>query len=82
MARNAIEPAHFSRWVAWAREHQLGLDFDPTCFSHPLSAAGFTLSHADDSIREFWIEHGQVPRRISAYFGRELGTASVMNIWV
>ncbi|RLR18165.1 L-rhamnose isomerase, partial [Sodalis-like symbiont of Bactericera trigonica] len=82
VARNAIEPAHFSRWVAWAREHQLGLDFNPTCFSYPLSADSFTLSHADDNIRQFWIEHCQASRRISAYFSRELGTASVMNIWV
>ncbi|CAK8736912.1 L-rhamnose isomerase [Sodalis praecaptivus] len=80
--RNAIEPVHFARWVAWARDQHLGLDFNPTCFSHPLSADGFTLSHADDKIRQFWIEHCQASRRISAYFGRELGTASVMNIWV
>ncbi len=80
--RNEIEPKHFARWVSWAREHQLGLDFNPTCFSHPLSADGFTLSHADQGIRQFWIEHCQASRRISAYFGRELGTASVMNIWV
>ncbi|WP_413737085.1 L-rhamnose isomerase [Sodalis sp. RH21] len=80
--RNEIEPKHFARWVSWAREHQLGLDFNPTCFSHPLSADGFTLSHADKGIRQFWIEHCQASRRISAYFGRELGTASVMNIWV
>ncbi|TKI06099.1 L-rhamnose isomerase [Martelella alba] len=80
--RNAIEPKHFSGWVQWARQHRLGLDFNPTCFSHPLSADGFTLSHADEGIRRFWIEHCQASRRISAYFGRELGTASVMNIWV
>ncbi len=80
--RNEIEPRHFSQWVSWARQHQLGLDFNPTCFSHPLSADGFTLSHADDNIRQFWIEHCQASRRISAYFGKELGTPSVMNIWV
>ncbi|MCA7001442.1 L-rhamnose isomerase [Dickeya solani] len=82
VARNAIEPHHFSRWVAWAKEHQLGLDFNPTCFSHPLSSDGFTLSHPDENVRRFWIEHCQASRRISAYFGRELGTASVMNIWI
>ncbi|MEA9391700.1 L-rhamnose isomerase [Acerihabitans sp. TG2] len=80
--RNHIEPKHFARWVSWAREHQLGLDFNPTCFSHPLSADGFTLSHTDEKIRQFWIEHCQASRRISAYFGRELGTPSVMNIWI
>ncbi|WP_315708580.1 L-rhamnose isomerase [Brenneria uluponensis] len=82
VARNDIEPKHFSNWVAWAKQHQLGLDFNPTCFSHPLSSDGFTLSHPDEKVRRFWIEHCQASRRISAYFGRELGTPSVMNIWV
>ncbi|WES90700.1 L-rhamnose isomerase [Dickeya fangzhongdai] len=82
VARNAIEPHHFSHWVAWAKTHQLGLDFNPTCFSHPLSSDGFTLSHPDENVRRFWIEHCQASRRISAWFGQELGTASVMNIWI
>ncbi|MCL6360975.1 L-rhamnose isomerase [Pectobacterium polaris] len=82
IARNEIAPEHFSTWVEWAKRHQLGLDFNPTCFSHPLSADGFTLSHPDEKVRRFWIEHCQASRRISAYFGRELGTPSVMNIWV
>ncbi|MFJ5454277.1 L-rhamnose isomerase [Pectobacterium sp. PL64] len=82
VARNEIAPEHFSTWVTWAKRHQLGLDFNPTCFSHPLSADGFTLSHPDEKVRRFWIEHCQASRRISAYFGRELGTPSVMNIWV
>ncbi|ATV44231.1 L-rhamnose isomerase [Pectobacterium sp. CHL-2024] len=82
VARNEIAPEHFSTWVEWAKRHQLGLDFNPTCFSHPLSADGFTLSHPDEKVRRFWIEHCQASRRISAYFGRELGTPSVMNIWV
>ncbi|ACZ75359.1 MULTISPECIES: L-rhamnose isomerase [Dickeya] len=82
VARNAIEPQHFSNWVAWAKEQHLGLDFNPTCFSHPFSSDGFTLSHPDEKIRRFWIEHCQASRRISAWFGRELGTASVMNIWI
>ncbi|MDY4367010.1 L-rhamnose isomerase [Pectobacterium brasiliense] len=82
VARNEIAPEHFITWVEWAKRHQLGLDFNPTCFSHPLSADGFTLSHPDEKVRRFWIEHCQASRRISAYFGRELGTPSVMNIWV
>lgn len=82
VARNKIAPEHFRTWVEWAKRHQLGLDFNPTCFSHPLSADGFTLSHPDEKVRRFWIEHCQASRRISAYFGRELGTPSVMNIWV
>lgn len=80
--RDAIKPAHFANWVHWAKEHKLGLDFNPTCFSHPLSAEGFTLSHHDDHIRQFWIDHCKASRRISAYFGEQLGTPSVMNIWI
>jgi L-rhamnose isomerase len=80
--RNEIEPQHFARWVSWAKERQLGLDFNPTCFSHALSADGFTLSHADDAIRQFWIDHCKASRKISASFGEQLGTPSVMNIWV
>ncbi|CNH65106.1 L-rhamnose isomerase [Yersinia frederiksenii] len=82
VARNKIEPRHFNHWVEWAKKHHLGLDFNPSCFSHPLSADGFTLSHADPKIRQFWIEHCQASRRVSAYLGEQLGTASVMNIWI
>ncbi|MGD8106018.1 L-rhamnose isomerase [Pantoea sp. FN0302] len=80
--RNEIEPQHFANWVSWAKERQLGLDFNPTCFSHPLSADGFTLSHADERIRQFWIDHCKASRKVSAWFGEQLGTPSVMNIWV
>lgn len=80
--RNEIEPQHFANWVSWAKERQLGLDFNPTCFSHALSADGFTLSHADAGIRQFWIDHCKASRKISAWFGEQLGTPSVMNIWV
>lgn len=80
VARDQIKPEHFKNWVEWAKANQLGLDFNPSCFSHPLSADGFTLSHADDSIRQFWIDHCKASRRVSAYFGEQLGTPSVMNI--
>ncbi len=80
--RNEIGVEHFKSWVQWAREHGFGLDFNPTFFSHPLSADGFTLSHDDPEIRKFWIEHGKQSRRISEYFGRELGQVSCNNLWV
>jgi L-rhamnose isomerase len=80
--RNQIEPAHFSAWVDWARANSHGLDFNPTCFSHPLAASGFTLSHPDPAIRRFWVEHCIASRKIGEYFGRELGTPAVTNIWV
>ena len=56
--RNEVRPEHFSRWADWARERNLGLDFNPTYFAHPLAAGGFTLAHADAGIRRFWVEHG------------------------
>ncbi|HEY2980472.1 MAG TPA: L-rhamnose isomerase [Anaerolineales bacterium] len=80
--RDAIEPKHFSRWLDWAKANQHGLDFNPTCFSHPKSADGFTLAHRDPGIRKFWVEHCIASRRIGAYFGKELATAAVTNIWI
>lgn len=80
--RNELGPEHFQRWVDWARELGVGLDFNPSCFSHPLSEGNMTLSHPDPGIRRFWVEHCQACRTISAHFGRSLGTPSVMNIWV
>ena len=80
--RNAIEPRHFSTWKDWAKEKGHGIDFNPTCFSHPLSADGFTLAHRDETIRQFWVEHCIASRKIGEYFGKELGTPSVTNIWI
>jgi len=80
--RDELEPAHFARWVAWAKQERLGLDFNPTYFSHPKAASGFTLSHADDSIRRFWIRHGIASRRIAEAIGRELGLPCVNNGWI
>ena len=81
VSRDAIEPRHFKSWVQWAAKKGLGLDFNPTCFSHPLSERA-TLSHPDQGIRGFWIEHCLASRRISEYFGIELGNPAVMNIWI
>lgn len=80
--RNAIEPRHFSGWAAWARAGGHGLDFNPTCFSHPLAADGFTLSHRSPAIRQFWVEHCIASRKIGDWFGKELGTPAVTNIWI
>ncbi len=76
-----LEPRHFATWVDWAKEHGLGLDFNPTCFSHPMAASGFTISSPDKTVRDFWIKHCQASRKISEYFGKSLGTKSVMNLW-
>ena len=79
--RDAIEPKHFKKWVEYAKERGLGIDFNPTFFAHP-KASGLTLSNPDDEIREFWIRHGIACIRISEYFARELGTPCMMNIWI
>jgi L-rhamnose isomerase len=80
--RNAIEPRHFSAWVDWAKANRHGLDFNPTCFSHPMAADGFTLSHHDERIRKYWVDHCIACRKIGEYFGRQLGTPAVTNIWI
>ncbi|MBN2984200.1 MULTISPECIES: L-rhamnose isomerase [Cohnella] len=77
-----LEPKHFEKWVTWAKEQGLGLDFNPTCFSHENSKDGFTLSHADPKIRKFWIDHCKASRKIGAYFGEQLGQTCVTNVWV
>lgn len=79
---DALEPRHFASWVDWAKENGLGLDFNPTCFSHPKAESGFTLSSADEGIRGFWVEHCKRSRKISEYFGKELGQKCVTNVWV
>lgn len=80
--RDAIQPAHFQGWIDWARQHGFGLDFNPTCFSHPKSAQNLTLSHPDPAIRKFWIDHCIASRKISEHMGRELGSPAIMNIWI
>jgi L-rhamnose isomerase len=80
--RNDLRPEHFSTWVEWAKANHHGLDFNPTCFSHPLAADGFTLSHRDPAIRQFWIEHCMASRKIGEHFGRQLGTPAVTNVWI
>ena len=80
--RNEIQPKHFKNWIDWAKSQRIGLDFNPTCFSHPKSASGFTLSHHDKGIRQFWIEHCQASREIGAAMGKTLGSATVTNVWI
>lgn len=77
-----IEPKHYEKWVNWAKEQGIGLDFNSTFFSHPMMKDGFTLSHPDKSVRDFWIEHGKRSRRVAEYFGKELGETCYTNFWV
>jgi L-rhamnose isomerase len=80
--RNEIESAHFQGWIDWARELGIGMDFNPTFFAHPKAADGFTLTHRDEGIRRFWIEHGIACRHIGEAMGRALGSPCVTNVWI
>ncbi len=80
--RDELKPQHFENWVNWAKKHDLGLDFNPTFFSHPKADDGLTLAHPDKDIRDFWIRHCIASRKIGEYFGKELGTPALTNIWV
>jgi L-rhamnose isomerase len=80
--RTDLQREHFAGWVDWARANGHGLDFNPTCFSHPMAESGFTLSSYEPDVRRFWVEHCIACRHIGAYFGAELGTPCVTNIWI
>lgn len=80
--RDNIEIKHFQSWIDWAKKLGIGLDFNPTCFSHPYAEDGFTLSSKNETHRKFWIEHVKRTRMIAAEMGKQLGTPSVNNIWI
>ncbi|MCP3967333.1 MAG: L-rhamnose isomerase [Lentisphaerae bacterium] len=80
--RDEIGVEHFQNWIGWAAANKMGLDFNPTFFSHAKADDGFTLSHPDQGIRDFWIEHAKACRRIGAEMGKQLGTACVDNVWI
>ncbi len=80
--RTDLQPEHFAGWVDWARANDHGLDFNPTCFSHPMAASGFTLASYDPTVRRFWIDHCIASRRIGESFGRALGSPCVTNVWI
>ena len=79
--RDQLEPRHFAKWVEFAKKHNMGIDFNPTFFSHEKVKDGLTLSSPDKETREFWIRHGKACIRISQYFAQETGVPCVMNIW-
>ena len=80
--RDALTIDHFRSWLNWAEDRGWGIDFNPTCFGHRLAADGFTLSHRDSGLREFWIDHCIACRRIAAEFGAALNNPVVTNIWI
>ena len=80
--RDEIGPEHFQGWIEWAKQQQIGLDFNPTLFSHPKADDGFTLAHPDPGIRNFWIDHSIACRNIGATMGQALGTPCITNVWI
>jgi len=80
--RNCIEPKHFAKWVEFAKARGIGIDFNPTFFSHPMVKDGLTLSSPDNEVRKYWIEHGIACIRIAEYFAKETGEPCVLNIWI
>lgn len=77
-----IEPKHFEKWAKWANEQGVGLDFNPTFFSHPMMKDGMTLAHPDKKVRDYWIEHGKRSRKIAEYLGKETGQTCINNFWM
>lgn len=82
VARDKIEPRHFKAWVDFAKKHDVGLDFNPTFFSHPMVKDNLTLSSPDEEVRQYWIRHGKACRRIAAYFASELDGRCLCNVWI
>lgn len=80
--RDAIEPKHFAKWVEFAKKNNIGIDFNPTFFSHPMVKGGLTLSSPDDDVRAYWVRHGIACRRIAAYIAKELDGEVLCNVWI
>lgn len=80
--RDSIRPEDYAAWVDWARERNLGLDLNPTCFSHPMVKDNATLSSHDEKVRSFWVRHCRLSREVSSYFAKELGGYSLCNLWI
>ncbi len=80
--RDCLLPEHFAPWIAFAKERGLGLDFNPTLFSHPMAESNLTLSSPDEEVRLFWVRHCRATRKIAAEMGRQLGTPCLHNIWI
>ena len=82
ISRDALEAEHFKAWMAWSKKKKIPLDFNPSFFSHPMAASGYTLASADPKIRDFWIRHGKASRKIASALGANQGTPAVNNTWI
>ncbi|MGN1480032.1 MAG: L-rhamnose isomerase, partial [Acutalibacteraceae bacterium] len=82
VGRDKLEPRHFVKWVQYAKNRNMGIDFNPTFFAHPMVKDNLTLSSPDESIRQYWVNHGKACLKIAEYFANETGVPCVMNIWI
>ena len=82
VSRDQLEPKHFAKWVEFAKERGMGIDFNPTFFAHPMVKDNLTLSSPDEEVRAYWVRHGQACVKIAEYFATETGIPAVMNIWI
>ena len=80
--RDQLQPHHFDKWIEFAKEHDLGIDFNPTFFSHPMVKDNLTLSSPEEEVRQFWVRHGIQCRRISSYIAEKLGSPVLCNVWI
>ena len=80
--RDALLPKHFEKWVKFAKDRGMGIDFNPTFFSHAMVKDNLTLSSPDEKVRKFWVEHGKRCIEISQYFAEQTGVPCVMNVWI
>jgi len=80
--RDALEPEHFTNWMAWAKAQGTALDFNTTFFSHPKANDGFTLSSTDEEVRKFWIQHAIACRKIAETMAKEQGGPCLINHWI
>ena len=82
VGRDALEPKHYKKWVEFAKARGMGIDFNPTFFSHPMVKDNLTLSSPDEQVRKYWVNHGIACLKIAEYFANETGESCVLNIWI
>ena len=81
-SRDKLEPKHFAKWVEYAKARGIGIDFNPTFFSHPMVVDGLTLSSPKKEVRDYWIAHGKCCLKIAEYFAEETGMPCLINYWM
>ena len=80
--RDKIEYKHFAPWVEFAKENGIGIDFNPTVFSHPMMKDGLSLSSPDENVRKFWFDHCIACRKIALRIGEEQNDKGLNNVWI